>query len=448
MKKIAKHLMASILGVTLMLTTIVPSIHAEENAPEISFWAIETLNEGEKYGIFPMDWYYEGFRSEATVGNLEELLALTEQKIAALELPENKQYSPQTYENDATRGSIVTRLYDIVARYDLPVGNDAIDYMTERNILVGDGKGLALEKKVTTEEAVVFAVRFIKDTYHLAGQGSKGVAWVVEDEDTLVYLLGSIHLGTPDLYPFNEKLLSAFEESDALLVEANVLDPLGMQYYAEKAMFTDGTTIEDVVSTETYEKLKKVAEQYQLPLEQIALQKPWTLSSSLSMLAMDDSFGLTPEQMSMHGIDMYFLLNALLQGKPIIELEGTAAQVDMLAGLSAEAQEQSLVKVLDSILEPTGESEADFMKDWFNSWKNEDINEFEKSLKAMEGEPSEFNSMLFGERDIQMAKKIQALLKDKEGTFFVVVGAGHFLVDKNIIYHLEQNGITVKPFYQ
>ncbi|WP_249671434.1 TraB/GumN family protein, partial [Bacillus thuringiensis] len=60
------------------------------------------------------------------------------------------------------------------------------------------------------------AVRFINSTYALAEQGSKGVAWVVEDEDTTVYLLGSIHLGTPDLYPFFKKLVTALNESDAL----------------------------------------------------------------------------------------------------------------------------------------------------------------------------------------------------------------------------------------
>ena len=114
--------------------------------------------------------------------------------------------------------------------------------MTERNILRGSAHGLQLEKKATTEQAVILATRFIKDTYAVAQQGAKGVAWIVEDEDTVVYLLGSIHIGTPDLYPFNEKLVTAFDESDALFVEANVLDEEGMQYYVEKAMYTDDST--------------------------------------------------------------------------------------------------------------------------------------------------------------------------------------------------------------
>ncbi|MFE3574466.1 TraB/GumN family protein [Lysinibacillus sp. NPDC059133] len=452
MKKIMKRTSAALLAASLMLTTVVPVIHAEEQspplAPSISEWAIETLNEGEKYGIYPIEWYYEDFLQEISVEKVNELLALTEKKIASLGLAKNKQYKPVSVKNDNTRGDIVKRLYNIVARYDLPVGTDAIKFMKEHNILQGSSNGLQLEKKATTQQAVLLAVRFIQSTYALAEQGAKGVAWVVEDEDTRVYLLGSIHLGTPDLYPFDQKLVKAFDEADALLVEANILDTKGLDYYTEKAMYSDGTTLKDAVAPETYAKLEKVAKLYNLPMEQLTLQKPWMLSSNLSMLATDDSFGMTPQEMAMHGIDMYFLLNAQLQQKPVIELEGMKAQVDMFDALSPEAQEQSLVAVLDNIINPSEENQSNILQEWFTSWKQGNVEEFAKSFQAMEGESSEYNEMLFGLRDEQMAKKIMNVLKEKKGTYFVVVGSGHFLGEKSIRYHLEKNGYKVKPFYQ
>lgn len=447
-----KRTSAALLGASLMLTTFVPVIHAEEQTtplvPSISEWAIETLNEGEKYGIYSTEWYFDGFLQEIPVDKVNELLALTEKKVASLGLAENKQYKPVSVKNDNTRGDIVNRLYNIVARYDLPVGTDAVQFMKEQNILQGSPNGLQLEKKATTQQAVLLAVRFIQSTYALAEQGSKGVAWVVEDEDTLIYLLGSIHLGTPDLYPFDKKLVTAFDESDALLVEANILDTEALEYYSEKAMYTDGSTLKDAVAPETYAKLEQVAKLYDLPMDQLTVQKPWMLSSALSMLAMDDSFGMTPQEMAMHGIDVYFLLNAQLQQKPVIELEGTRAQVDMFEGLSPEAQEQSLVAVLDSIIHPAEENQSEVLQEWFTSWKQGNVEEFAKSFQAMEGTSSEFNEMLFGLRDEKMAKKIMNVLEEKEGKYFVVVGSGHFLIDKNIRYHLEKNGYKVKPFYQ
>lgn len=178
MNRLMKRASAVLIGVSLMLTMVMPAIHAKEQspplAPSISDWAKETLNEGEKYGIYPTQWYYEGFLQEIPVEKVNELLVLTEKKIASLGLTENKQYKPVSVKNDNTRGDIVKRLYNIIARYDLPVGKDAIKFMQEHNILQGSSNGLQLEKKATTQQAVILAVRFIKNMYAFAGQGSKG----------------------------------------------------------------------------------------------------------------------------------------------------------------------------------------------------------------------------------------------------------------------------------
>ncbi|MER2119289.1 MAG: TraB/GumN family protein [Solibacillus sp.] len=450
MKKMTKTVLATTLGTTLMLTSIMPAVKAEQVIPDISNWAIGTLNEGEKFGIFPIEWYYDGFRSAITTERLDSLIELTEQKIASLNLDKNEKFKPVAVKGDGTRGDIINRLYNIVGQYKLDTAEDAVTYMQKHKVLQGSEKGLMLDKKATTQHAVIFAVRLIQNTFEQADAGAKGVAWVVEDEDTKVYLLGSIHVGTPDLYPMHKKLTKAFDESDGLFVEANLLDPTGMDYYIEKAMFNDGRTIKDVVNEETYAKLKKVAAQLELPIEELEMQKPWLLSNNFSTMMMDGAFGLTAEEMAMHGIDMQFLLSAYLQQKPIYELEGINAQVDMFEALSPEAQEESLVAALDGILEPSEQSEEDvqLMADWFTNWVKGDVEKFAESLTEMEGDTSEFNQMLFGKRDAVMAAKLVDVLEEQKGTFFVVVGAGHFLVDKNIRYHLEQSGYEVKPFYQ
>lgn len=445
-----KTVLATTLGTTLMLTSIIPAVKADEVTPDISSWAIGTLNEGEKYGIFPIEWYYDGFRSAITKERLNNLIELTEQKIASLNLEKKEKFNPVAVKGDGTRGDIINLLYNIVGQYKLDTVDDAVTYMQKHKVLQGSEKGLMLDQKATTQHAVIFAVRLIQNTFEQANAGAKGVAWVVEDEDTKVYLLGSIHVGTPDLYPMHKKLTKAFDESDGLFVEANLLDPTGMDYYIEKAMFNDGRTIKEVVSEETYAKLQKVAAQLEMPMEELEMQKPWLLSNNFSSMMMDGAFGLTAEEMAMHGVDMQFLLSAYLQQKPIYELEGINAQVDMFEALSPEAQEESLVAALDGILEPADQSEEDvqLMADWFTNWVKGDVEKFAESLSEMEGDTSEFNQMLFGKRDAEMATKLVDVLEEQKGTFFVVVGAGHFLVDKNIRYHLKESGYEVKPFYQ
>ncbi|KAB2336683.1 TraB/GumN family protein [Cytobacillus depressus] len=450
MKRMIRGAFAGFFTFVLMLTSIVPALAAEPKTPEISQWAVGELSEGEKYGIFPMEWYYDSFKAKITKERLNVLLAQTKKKIAALGLKKNDDYTSTAVNLNISRGNVINELYKIVAQYELPVGDSAVAYMQDRKILKGSQKGLQLDSNVTTEEAVIFATRLVKDTYYQAQAGSKGMAWKVENNGNKIYLLGSIHVGTPELYPIHEKLVTSFNEADALLVEADLFDAEGLQYFTEASMFQDGSTIKDVVSKETYEKLLKVLAKYEQPEEAFIHFKPWSLASFVSSLLLSESIGLPPEQMANSGIDMYFLLNAYLSQKPVIELEGMKAQTDMFEGLSPKAQEQYLVEALDSILDPDAKKvdESKLVKEWFDHWNKGNIKGFTESFNAVEGESSEFNDMLFGERDKNMTEKIAQLLESEEkGTYFLVVGAGHFVTPKSILFHLKEKGYKVEEFW-
>lgn len=434
-----------------MLSTVVPALAAEQPTPQFSTWATADLAEGEKYGIFPMEWYFDSFQEEISKERLDALLTQTEAKIAAIGLEKNASFTPVDVDSTTLRGNVINELFNIIAQYDLPVGDSAVAYMQERSILKGSSKGLGLDRVATTEEAVLFATRLIQDTYAIAEAGSKGVAWKVEKNGNLVYLLGSIHVGTPELYPFSQKLLGAFNEADALLVEANLFDQEGMQYFANASMLEEGKTIKDVVSSETYEKVLLVFEKYGLPADALAQMKPWSLASYFSNLSLGEAIGMPAEQLASLGIDMYFLTNALLTQKPIVELEGMKAQSDMFNGLSAEAQEQYLAETLDSILTPAeeGQDEGALIKEWLGYWNEGDKDAFAESFNSTDAGSSEFETMLLGERDKNMAAKIAELLEsDEKGTYFLVVGAGHFVGPETILFHLKNKGYEIEEFYQ
>lgn len=79
-----------------------------------------------------------------------------------------------------------------------------------------------------------------------------------------------------------------------------------------------------------------------------------------------------------------------------------------------------LVDLLNAILTPEEELEdqEDILADWFEYWRLGEIENFAISAAILVGE------------------------------FFVVVGAGHFLVEHNIRDHLEAHNYEVKPFYK
>ncbi|GFN36758.1 TraB/GumN family protein [Tepidimicrobium xylanilyticum] len=437
---------------TILLTFIVPIWAIEFPTPDISPWALITLNEGERYGIYTTDWYYDGFREEISQERLELLLENTAGKIEALELDKNEHFTPISSKGDRTREDVLIRLYNILAQYDIPVGDSHIDYMLEKNILRGTGSGLDLNSICTTEQAVVFATRLIEDTYNLLDAGAKGLAWKVEHNGNTVYLLGSIHAGNSLIYPINDKLKEAFYESDALLVEANILN-MGNQLegFIELITYQDGTTLKDHISEKTYQKLLQVSEIYGMPIELFEEFKPWSIAITLETLSMTDIDNVDGNLPSaILGIDLYFMSHAQIIQMPIIELEGLSHQSDLFDNLSSEFQDQYLNKVLDNILNPSDDhlDSVELLEEWLNQWKDGDIEGFTESyLKNAVDTEDEISNMLFGERDRNMAEKIIDLLESEEkGTYFVVVGAGHFVVPDTIIYQLKDKGYNVEVF--
>ena len=55
-------------------------------------------------------------------------------------------------------------------------------------------------------------------------QSQKSFLWRVQSKANTVYVLGSLHLSKKEIYPLNQKIESAFDQSNVLVVEANIND--------------------------------------------------------------------------------------------------------------------------------------------------------------------------------------------------------------------------------
>lgn len=459
LNKIKKGLVLSFLIGSTVVSSIIPVLANEIQEIDISQWAIATLNEGERYGVFPIDWYADGFRQEIKQNKLNLLLKNTESKLAHLELEKDQEFGPIVYEVDGSRGSVITALYNTLAQYKLPVQlenekKNAVQYMQNRGIVNGTDVGLDLKGSCTLEQATVMAIKVIQDTYHAAGAGAKGLMWEVNHKGNRMYLLGSIHVGESDLYPIHKRVTDAFEGSDMLIVEANVLNEENLDEFLKAGMYSDGSKLPDHVSKETYEKAQAILMKMGLPTDSYDDFKPWIIANELSVMSVVDPNSIQEEvDPGLYGIDMYFLTRGLLEAKPLGELEGVIEQANLFNSMPIELQEHQLSMALDSILNPDSDLAAqsvDLLQYWFEKWHQGDIDGFAESFAAEIGEDrSQFDQMLFGERDAVMAGKLSQLLEaEGQATYFVVIGAGH-LVEKNTVKEqLEGRGYTLTRYWQ
>lgn len=268
-------------------------------------------------------------------------------------------------------------------------------------------------------------------------ENDKAFFWQVESESATVYLLGSIHYADPGFYPLRPAIEKAFEASDKLVVEIAIDEAKAKIYQDlinEQGTYPGKETIEQHVSAETYQSLLHHLELLGLPLEYVNRHKPGIIVLTLTSVQLL-KMGFMPEM----GIDLYFLKRAR-QNKDIIELETIEQQIDIF--LSIPDGDLLLRETLHSL------EQADIlMADIVRSWKLGDMVLLEKILfeDTLSQYPSyeDIYDRLFYERNENMSQRIRELLQEK-GSYFVVIGAGHFVGEKGILRLLEDSGYDVK----
>ena len=449
------------------------SSQANLSQPVISDWALDDLIVGDQYGIYPIKWYYEvGINKPITPAQLRVLMAGIRLKLIKTDCVTNANDVKYSLKNKMTVKDVLETFYTLIKSYEfnkdigIVEGEKAVDFMAKTGIFTGKEGELSLKDVCTIEQACVIATRLVTYIYEVLDAASKGFLWEINSGENTVYLLGSIHMATFDIYPISSKVLKAFKDSDVLCVEADILNAQDDILYLllQYGYYTDGTTLKDHVPEEIYQKAVAAGAALGLTEEVVALMKPWYIYMAFS--SYDTAVSLTEDEYLTSinlGIDTKFLTDAYLTGKPVIELEGLEFQIKMLSSFSDELQELLLESTLDSILESNQDSKTDNGEDiklMLKYWHDGDVESFLETvapslmmseLPVISEEDKmalelfkEYKSKFITERDKGMAEKIDQFLKGEGSTtYFVVVGSLHYISDYSIIDILKDKGYEV-----
>lgn len=454
-----RKMMATIMAGSLLVSYVVPTMAQEMTWHK---WSTSTLVEGEKYGIYPLSWY-DNMQAEMDGKALQAYCEAIGKKLEAIpgvRLKEN--LGERAYASGVvTRKEVLESIYKVLNQYDYPsevkLGDDAITYMHEKQILMGTGKTLELDKTCTLEEAAMFGTRIINVFYKELNAGAKGLLWKVQKGNNTVYMLGSVHIANYGVYPFSNKVLEAYQSSDVLGVELNFYNEEGSKDYNKIAYYLDGTTLKDHIPADLYKEVVEASEKIGMSEADIASYKPWCIANAFSATALSKSSTVEEQQVaSLLGIDNYFMTNALVNDVPIYELESYAYQANLFEGFSQQLQEHYLASATEMILdEKAGSEGADMVQGWLEYWQEGDLEKFEKDFpkkqtdkeatKEEQAMIDEYNNKLWTIRDISMTEKIEDLLNSTEGkTYFIVVGSGHYVGEDGVIQNLKNKGYTVE----
>ena len=268
-----------------------------------------------------------------------------------------------------------------------------------------------------------------------AAAPSRPFLWTATSPTATVHLLGSIHLATPDIYPLDPRVETAFQAAGTLVLELP-LDPAtqlqAAAQFAKAGSYPPGDTIDLHLDRAVLEALQQRLRKTAVAFSTVRSQRPWFVALMLSLGEMQ-RLGFRPEL----GVDLHLAARAQGQ-KRILGLETVDEQVAMFAGMSETLQEQMLKDSLER-LDEVGE----LLRQALDLWRAGDAEGMYELLMApMRGEFPEIYQRLVAERNRRMAAAIEGYLRGTGGTF-VVVGSGHLGGPDGILPLLRAKGYTL-----
>jgi hypothetical protein len=257
--------------------------------------------------------------------------------------------------------------------------------------------------------------------------------WRISDDDTIVYLFGTVHVLPPALEWRTDKIDRALAESKAVYFETD-LDPAPdeiLPILQKFGMYPPSERLSDKLSAEDRAAFEKAANDLGLPAFQLDTMKPWLAGITLAE-AMITKAGYDATS----GVERRLAPSAIDAGKQIRKLETVEQQLLAFADVPEKAQLRFL---MDGVRQM--DEEATVLDSMVQAWAAGDIARLEKIMIEEDfQEMPEIYDALLVKRNRNWAKQIDELAAAEAGTFFIAVGAAHLVGTDSVVEMLKPLG--------
>ena len=263
-----------------------------------------------------------------------------------------------------------------------------------------------------------------------AAREAKPALWVLKDDDTTIYLFGTIHLLPKDVQWFNGPVKAAFASSEVLVLEM-FEPPMGemMKLMNKYGTATDGVNLSDRLDEPTRANYETAMKGIGLPVAVFETRQPWMVYLTIyGMQLVNSGWDINS------GAEKILTDAANETGKPILELESADEQFAILSGFTMEEQTAMLSQVVN---DPDGAArELNRLLDY---WIAGDLDGLAAVMAETMGEAEAVETALLTKRNANWTVWLDAKM-DEPGTYFVAVGAAHLAGDKSVQSMLAKEG--------
>ncbi len=274
--------------------------------------------------------------------------------------------------------------------------------------------------------------------------------WKLADDDTEIYMLGTIHALPPELKWRSAPLDRIIETVDELVVETTAEDEKadGLSAALEMAMLSalDRKPLRDRVDPKNRETLDAVARDLNLSMDYLDLVPTWMVAFVLFYSDAEEE-GVSPD----HGVETVLEAAFKTAKKPILAIEDANAVDRALNALSEQDQLIALNDLLTEIrtapaasLLPVKDSKAAMFDDDI-AWAKGEVSAIGADLTP-ENMGEAYYRVLLTDRNAAWTAWLEARLQ-KPGKMLLAVGAAHLAGSDSVQAMLEKRGFTIKRIH-
>ncbi|WP_303836964.1 TraB/GumN family protein [Ruminococcus flavefaciens] len=277
---------------------------------------------------------------------------------------------------------------------------------------------------------------------------SKPALWKVTDPNNgnSLYMFGMVYFMTDNTLPLPDYVMDAYKNSDSVAVEFDMSnmtqDMESMQEFYSHMVYTDGTSITDHISEETYNKAKEYLSKYFFYNNMMDGYSASFWASQVNAVAVGNVRNILMET-----LDSRFVTMAKMENKKVISLADADSQ---LKAMDATSDELADFMISDTIRR--AENVSGFTKnlaDQYDNWAKGDVDPLAEELywldrsSDLDDDYEDYLEATLYPKNEAITSKVEEFLADGENPF-IIVNITSFAGEKSVDRALSAEGYKVE----
>ncbi|MBE5794533.1 MAG: TraB/GumN family protein [Clostridiales bacterium] len=276
----------------------------------------------------------------------------------------------------------------------------------------------------------------------------QGICYRITGGRNPMVILGSIHVGSPEMEPYGQHILDAMTQADTFVFECDNESPEAAAQSLAMMTLTEGT-LQEVVSPELWPLLTDACQLANLHPDALATYKPWAVTSMLTTAAAAREMGARSSRQAVSRSVESEVLDHV-GSRQLRYLETAVSQLSLMDAFSPALQEALLRQSCQAVLEP---QENTTLSQWPLWWRDGDADAFAAEYAQDNSLPpalmEEYHHALVTNRNQHMAASLAQMLEEEDPrSFFVTIGLMHLVLpEDSVLYELTRMGYTVERMW-